>query len=88
MNFLITQALKEEKRPGNQCNKVQHFAINHPSTDLTDWSMGISKIDEKVVTFQIKMHYVLPMQVFHTKGHIHCNQQTLPLVKVPDKNLG
>lgn len=52
---------------------------------LTNWSMRISKIYKEVVTFQIKVDYVFRMQIFHTKGNIHCNQEPLALVKISDK---
>lgn len=56
-------------------------------TNLAYWAMRISKIDQQVITFQIKVHYILSVQVFHSKSRIHSNQEALPLVKTPASNV-
>ena len=50
---------------------------------LADGTMGISHVHQKILAFQIEMHDVLAMQVFHAKGCIHSNKKPLSPIDRP-----
>lgn len=60
--------------------------VQDKTTNLANWAVRIPQIDKQIVTFQVKVYYIFPMQIFHPKGHIHCNQETLAVIKCPVDN--
>lgn len=53
-------------------------------TYLAYWTVGITQINQQVVTFQVKVHYILPMKILHSKCNIHGNHEAFPLIQIPE----
>ena len=50
---------------------------------LTYRSLWISQVHQQIVTFQIKMDNIFQVQVFHSEGSIHSNNEFLSTIKRP-----
>lgn len=87
---LLKNNLIPDKISG-ELGSILNNLVREKRNDLSYWGnlayrpWRISQVNQQIVTFKIKVHYILWMQIFHSKSCIHGNYESLPAIKVSAK---